>query len=214
MQAEEIYNCDFIRKVKWVKANKYFFEVRSIFTFILSKNLKHIKWFSALLPERSNPKQPYHLLSKIYSYSAKLLIYLLCLNVLSASTCHIICLELSNEGISKAHLQLHECNDFQHNKPGINLQYHNQKASHTVFADLQGTTPSCPECIDEHIQFVKSSAEIDLSAASQLETFLPTIQSNTPQFLFAAGNSSVSREHRFPLSSSRSSVLLSTILLV
>ena len=197
-----------------MKIHKGFFEVRSIFTFILSKNLKHIKWFSALLPERSNSKQPYHLLPKIYSYSAKLLIYLLCLNVLSASTCHVICLELSNEGISKSHLQLQECNDFQHNEPGINLQYHNLKASHTVLADLQGTTPSCPECIDEHIQFVKPSAEIDLYAANLQETFLSTIQSNTPQFLFAAGNSSVFREHRFPLSSSRSFVIRSTILLV
>ena len=190
------------------------FEVRSIFSFILSKNLKHIKWFSALLPERSNSKQPHHLLPKRYSYPAKLLICLICLNVLLASTYHVICIELSNEGISKSHLQLYECNYPQNNEPGINLQYHNQEASHTVLADLQGTTPSCPECIDEHIQFVKSSAGIDLYAANLLKTFLPTIQSNTPQFLFAAGNFSVPREHHFPLSPFRSSVIRSTILLI
>ena len=190
------------------------FEVRSIFSFILSKNLKDIKWFSALLPERSNSKQPHHLLPKRYSYPAKLLICLICLNVLLASTYHVICIELSNEGISKSHLQLYECNYPQNNEPGINLQYHNQEASHTVLADLQGTTPSCPECIDEHIQFVKSSAGIDLYAANLLKTFLPTIQSNTPQFLFAAGNFSVPREHHFPLSPFRSSVIRSTILLI
>ena len=190
------------------------FEVRSIFSFILSKNLKHIKWVSALLPERLNSKQPHHLLPKIYSYPAKLLICLLCLNVLLASTYHVICIERSNEEITKSHLQLYECNYPQNNEPGINLQYHNQEASHTVLADLQGTTPSCPECIDEHIQFVKSSAGIDLYAASLLKTFLPTIQSNTPQFLFAAGNFSVPREHRFPLSPFRSSVIRSTILLI
>ena len=192
------------------------FEVRSIFSFILSKNLKHIKWFSALLPERLNSKQPHHLLPKIYSYPAKLLICLLCLNILLASTYHVICIERSNEEITKSHLQLYECNYPQNNEPGINLQYHNQEASHTVLADLQGTTPSCPECIDEHIQFVKSSAGIDLYAASLLKTFLPTIQSNTntPQFLFAARNFSVPREHRFPLSPFRSSVIRSTILLI
>jgi hypothetical protein len=176
-------------------------EVRSIFSFILSKNLKlkDIKWFSALLPERSNSKQPHHLLPKRYSYPAKFFICLMCLNVLLASTYHVICIELSNEGISKSHLQLYECNYPQNNEPGINLQYHNQEASHTVLADLQGTTPSCPECIDEHIQFVKSSAGIDLYAASLLKTFLPTIQT---------------REHHFPLSPFRSSVIRSTILLI
>ena len=190
------------------------FEVRSIFSFILSKNLKHIKCFSALLPERLNSKQPHHLLPKIYSYPAKLFICLLCLNILLASTYHVICIELSNEGIIKSHLQLYECSYPQNNEPGINLQYHNQEASHTVLADLQGTTPSCPECIDEHIQFVKSSAGIDLYAASLLKTFLPTIQSNTPQFLFVALNFSVPREHRFPLSPFRSSVIRSAILLI
>jgi len=192
------------------------FEVRAIFSFILSKNLnlKHIKCFSALLPEWSNSDQSHHLLPKRYSYPEKILICLLCLNVLLASTYHVICIELSNEGISKSHLQLYECNYPQNNEPGINLQYHNQKASQTVLADLLGTTPSCPECIDEHIQFVKSSAGIYFYAASLLKTFLPAIQNNSPQFLFAAGNSSVPREHRFPLSSFRSSVIRSSILLI
>jgi hypothetical protein len=190
------------------------FEVRSIFSLIVSKNLKHIKWFSGLLPERSNSKQPHHSLPKRYSYPAKLLICLLSLNVLLASTYHVVCIELSNEGISKSHLQLYECNYPQNNEPGVTLQYHNQKASHTVLADILGTTPSCPECIDEHIQFVKSSAGIYLYASSLLKTFLPTIQSNKPQFLFAAENSYVPREHGFPLSSFRSSVIRSTILLI
>lgn len=190
------------------------FKVRSIFSLIVLKNLKHINWFSALLPERSNSKQPHHLLPKKYSYPAKLLICLLSLNLLHISTYHAVCIELSNEEISKSHLQLYECNYPQNNEPEITYQYHNQKASHTVLADLLDTTPSCPECIDEHIQFVKSSEGIYLYAASQLKTFLPTIQSNTPQFLFAAGNFPVPREHSFPLSSFRSSVIRSTILLI
>jgi len=145
---------------------------------------------------------------------SKLLVCLLCLNVLITSTYHVVCIEQSNEGISKSHLQLYDCNYSQNNEPEITYQYHNQKASHTVLADLLDTTPSCPECIDEHIQFVKSSEGIYLYAASQLKTFLPTIQSNTPQFLFAAGNFPVPREHSFPLSSFRSSVIRSTILLI
>ncbi|MGB3648489.1 MAG: hypothetical protein WA992_08105, partial [Desulfobulbales bacterium] len=122
--------------------------------------------------------------------------------------------EQSKEGINKSHLQLYDCHYPQNNEPGITLQSHNQKASHAVLADLLGSTPSCPECIDEHIQFVKSSAGIYFYATSLLKTFLPTIQSNTPHFLFAAGNSSVPREHHFPLSSFRSSVIRSTILLI
>ena len=192
------------------------FEVKSIFRFILSKNLnlKHIKWFSAFLPERPNSKQPHRLLPKRYSYPSKLLICLLCLNVLLFSSYHVVCIELFNEGISKTHLQLYECNIPQNNEPGIILQYHKQKASHLVLTDLLGTTPSCPECIDEHIQFVKLSAGTYLYTASLMKTFLPTIQNNTPQLFFAAGNSSVPREHRFPLSSFRSSVIRSTILLI
>jgi hypothetical protein len=190
------------------------FKVRSIFSLIVLKNLKHINWFSALLPERSNSKQLHHLLPKKHSYPAKLLICLLSLNLLHISTYHAVCIELSNEEISKSHLQLYECNYPQNNEPEITYQYHNQKASHTVLADLLDTTPSCPECIDEHIQFVKSSEGMYLYAASQLKTFLPTIQSNTPQFLFAAGNFPVPREHSFPLSSFRSSVIRSTILLI
>ncbi len=190
--------------------------VKCICSFILSKNLnwKQIKWISALLPQRPYSKQPHHLLSMIYSYPAKLLVCLLCLNVLFFSTYHVVCIELFNEEIGKSHLRLYECNVPQNNEPGITLHYHNQKASHTVLADLLGTTPSCPECIDEHIQFVKSSAGIHLYVTNLLKTFLPTIQSNTPQFLFATGNSSVPREHSFPLSSFRSSVIRSTILLI
>ena len=190
------------------------FEVRFIFSLIVSKNLKHIKWFSALLPEISKPKQPHHLLPKRYSYPVKLLICLLCFNVLLASTYHVICVELSNEGISKSHLQLYECTYPQNDQPGINLQYRNPKTSQTVHADLLGTTPSGPECIDEHIQFLKSSAGIYLYASSLLKTFLPTIQSNTPRFIFAAGNFPVLREQSFPLFSLRSSVIRSTILLI
>jgi hypothetical protein len=190
------------------------FEVRSIFSLIVSKYLKHINWFSVLLPERSNSKQPHRLLPKRYSYPAKLLICLLSLIFPHISTYHAVCIELSNEGISKSHLQLYECDYPQNNKPGTTFQYHNKKAYHTLLADLLGTTPSCLECIDEHIQFLKSSAGIYLYVASQLKTFLPTIQSNRPHFLFAAGNSPVPREQSFPLSSFRSSVIRSTILLI
>ena len=192
------------------------FEVRSILSFILSKNVdrKHIKYFSALPPVRLNSKQPHRLLPKRYINPSKLLVCLLCLNVLFVSTYHVICIELFNEEISKSHLQLYECKKPQNNEHGINLQHQNQKVSHIELADLLRTAPSCPECIDEHIQFAKFSTGIYLYNASPLKTFLPAIQNKTPRLFFAGENSSVPREHHFPLSSFHSSVIRSTVLLI
>ena len=190
------------------------FKATSIFSFILpeSLHLQFRKWFSVLLPEESNSKQP-RLLPDRYNRSAKLLIFFLCFNVLLAGTNHVVCIELSGEVITKAHFQLYECSYPQNDESGIFQPYHNYKAPQVLLSDSLGTTQSCPECIDAHIQFEKSSAGIDFSPAILLTTLLPPSQDNTSQFLLAAGDSSALQQH-VTLSSYRLSATRSTVLLI
>ena len=191
------------------------FKAAPIFSFILpeSLHLQFRKWFSVLLPEESNSKQP-RLLPDRYNRSAKLLIFFLCFNVLLAGTNHVVCIELSGEVITKAHFQLYECSYPQNDESGIFQPYHNYKAPQVLLSDSLGTTQSCPECIDAHIQFEKSSAGIDFSPAILLTTLLPPSQDNTSQFLLAAGDSSALQQQHVTLSSYRLSATRSTVLLI
>ena len=191
------------------------FKATSIFSFILpeSLHLQFRKWFSVLLPEESNSKQP-RLLPDRYNRSAKLLIFFLCFNVLLAGTNHVVCIELSGEVITKAHFQLYECSYPQNDESGIFQPYHNYKGPQVLLSDSLGTSQSCPECIDAHIQFEKSSAGIDFSPAILLTTLLPPSQDNTSQFLLAAGDSSALQQQHVTLSSYRLSATRSTVLLI
>jgi hypothetical protein len=191
------------------------FQATSIFSFIFAESLRlqFRKRFSILLPEGSNSKQP-RLLPDRYNRSAKLLIFFLCFNVLLAGTNHVVSIELSDEIITKAHFQLYDCSYPQNKKSGIFQRYHNYKAPQVLLSDLLDTTQSCPECIDAHIQFEKSSAEIDFSPAILLTTLLPPSQDNTSQFLLAAGDSSALRQQHVTLSSYRLFTTRSTVLLI
>ena len=162
----------------------------------------------------SNRKHSHYILHRKFSHPVKLIVCLLCLNVLITSTYHIICIELSNEGISKSHLQIHDCHYPKDNEPGSFIHSDNQKISHAVLHGSQSKTQSCPDCIDEHIQFLKSLPKINLHAASLFKIILPSIQSNTNQFFYAQVNSSVPKKYSSPLSSFRSSVIRSTIMLI
>lgn len=191
------------------------FKATSIFSFILpeSLHLKFWRWFSILLPEESTSKQP-RLLPDRYNRSAKLLIFFLCFNVLLAGTNHVICIELSDGVITKAHFQLHECSNSQNDEFGILQRHQNHKAPQVLLSDLLGTTQSCPECIDAHIQFEKSSAEIDFSPAILLSDLLLANQNNTSQPFLTTRNSLVLRQRHATLSSYRLSAIRSTVLLI
>ena len=191
------------------------FKATSIFSFIFAESLRlqFRKRLSILLPEASNSKQP-RLLPDRYNRSAKLLIFFLCFNVLLAGTNHVVCIELSGEVITKAHFQLYECSYPQNDESGILQPHQNHKAPQVLLSDLLGTTQSCPECIDAHIQFEKSSAEINFSPAILLSALLSASQNNSSQHPLATRNSLVLRQQHVTLSSYRLSTIRSTVLLI
>jgi ribosomal protein S27E len=166
------------------------------------------------MSKSSNRKHSHYILHREFSNPIKVIICLLCLNVLITSTYHVICIELSSEGISKAHLQIHDCHYPQDNGSGSFIHSDNQKTSHAVLLGSQSKDQSCPDCIDEHIQFIKAFPKINLQAASLFKTILPPIQSITNQFFYAQVVSSVPKKYSSPLSSFRSSVIRSTIMLI
>ena len=191
------------------------FKAAPIFSFILpeSLHLQFRKWFSVLLPEGLNSKQP-RLLPDRYNRSAKLLIFFLCFNVLLAGTNHVVCIELSGEVITKAHFQLYECSYPQNDESGILQRHQNHKAPQVLLSDLLGTTQSCPECIDAHIQFEKPSAKTAFPPTILLTTLLPASQNNTSQSFLTARDSSVLRQQHVILSSCQLSATRSTVLLI
>ncbi len=191
------------------------FKAAPIFSFILPESLylKFDKWFSVLLSEVPSSNQTC-LLPDRYNRSAKLLIFFLCFNVLLAGTNHVVCIELSGGVITKAHFQLYECSYPQNDESGILQRHQNHKAPQVLLSDLLGTTQSCPECIDAHIQFEKSSAEIDFSPAILLSALLSASQNNSSQHPLATRNSLVLRQQHVTLSSYRLSTIRSTVLLI
>ena len=138
---------------------------------------------------------------------AKLIVCFLCLNVILASTYHVICIELKSEGISKVHFQLNNCSTPHDNESGKFIQSHNHRTYYAALLSSQSKAQSCPDCIDMHINF---------EAASLFNIiFPPNIQSNIDQFLDAQINSYVLLEkYRPPLTSFSSSVIRSTVMLI
>lgn len=177
-------------------------------------NINLFKWLSSFISKSLSLKHSDCLLHRKFNCLAKLIVCFLCLNVIIANTYHVICIELSSEGISKAHLQIHDCHYPQDNGSGSFIHSDNQKTSHAVLLGSQSKDQSCPDCIDEHIQFIKAFPKINLQAASFFKNILPPIQSITNQFFYAQVVSSVPKKYSPPLSSFRSSVIRSTIMLI
>ena len=175
---------------------------------------KLINWFPRFLSKSSNRKHSHYFRHSGFSYLIKLIICLLCLNILVTSSYHVVCIELSSDGITTSHLQLHDCHYPQDNRPGTFIHSDNQKTSHDFLVSSQGKAQSCPECIDEHIQFIKIFPKINPDTASLFKTVLPTVQNNTNQFFYTQANSSVPKKYSSSLSSFRSSVIRSTIMLI
>ena len=175
---------------------------------------KLINWFLGFLSKSSNRKHSHYFRHSGFGYPLKLIICLLCLNILATSSYHVVCIELSSDGITKSHLQLHDCHYPQDNGPGSFIHSYNQKTSHAVLLGSQSKAQSCPDCIDEHIQFINYFPKINLHAASLFKAVLPTIQSNINQFFYTQVNSSVPTKYSSSLSSFRSSIIRSTIMLI
>ena len=176
--------------------------------------LKFIKWLSGFLSKSISQRHSHFLRHRRFNGFAKLIVCFLCFNIIMASTYHVICVEPSSEGIRKAHFQLHDCHYTYNKESGTFIDSYNQKNSQTVHLGFQGEEQSCPECIDEHIQFIKSFPKINLGATTLFKTIFPTIESITNQFLYAKVNYSVPTRFSPLLSSFRTSVIRSTIMLI
>ena len=122
------------------------FGIRPTLRFASQKNLR-----------RPLRKRLYAFLSSSYDHAAKFLVLLLCTNILFAGSIHVVCIELSEKKITKAHFQQYECRYPQKSEPGI-FHLKQEHGTHVfLLSDILGSTPSCPECIDKHIQFKKPS---------------------------------------------------------
>jgi hypothetical protein len=177
--------------------------VSSIYSFIFPKNvrLKFRRFVSPFLKDSCN-------------YATKLLILFFCSNILLAGTNHVICIELSDGEITKAHFQLYDCRYFQNSTIDTPSQYLKHNVSQFSLSGLFGATPSCPNCIDEHIQFEKSSADVDF-ATSILTANIPPVGPGYASYLYPkAGGHTVPLAHSFPLSTFRYSVIRTTVLLI
>ena len=171
-------------------------------------NMKLFRWLSSSISKSLSLKHSDHLLHRKCNWLAKLIVCFLCLNVITASTNHVICIELNSEGISKLHFQLHHCITPHDNESGKFIQSHNYETSHAALLSSQSKAQSCPDCIDAHIS---------LEAASFFNIiFPPNIQSNIDQFLDAQINSSyvLPKKYRPPLTSFRSSVIRFAVMLI
>ena len=169
--------------------------------------MKLFRWLSSSISKSLSLKHSDHLLHRKCNWLAKLIVCFLSLNVIIASTNHVICIELNSEGISKLHFQLHHCNTPHDNESGKFIQSHNHKTSHAVLLSSQSKAQSCPDCFDMHIDF---------EAASLFNIIFPNIQSNIDQVLDAQINSYVLLEQQYspPLTSFRSSVIRSSVMLI
>ena len=182
-----------------------------MFRFILSL-YKYLKMLLVTpVPKRPITSKKYTLTNK-YSHPVKLFICLLCFNVFLANTNHIICMEMPGKGITRAHLQLYDCNRPQNNEV-IHLQI-NREAPQALLTGLRSKSSSCPNCIDEHIQFISSSIDTDCSPAITTTTLLPAFQNYSPAPLLPPGNSLVQRRQHVTPSFYQLSVIRSTVLLI
>ena len=176
--------------------------------------IKFFRWLSSSISKGLSLKHSDHLLHRKCNWLAKLIVCFLCLNIIVASTYHVICIELYSEGISKGHFQLQHCYTPHDNESGKFIQSHNHKASHTVHLYSESKAQSCPECIDQHIQLIKNSPETNLFALSFFKNISPIILRNIIERPYAELTHSIPLQYSYPLSSFRSSVIRSTIMLI
>jgi hypothetical protein len=182
-----------------------------MFSFILSL-YKYLKMLLGTpVPKRPITSKKYTLRNK-YSHPVKLFRFLLCFNVFLASTNHVICMEMPGKGITRAHLQLYDCNCPQNNE--VTLRQINHEAPQDLPTGLWSKSSSCPSCIDEHIQFRPSSVSLDYSPAITTIPLLPVFQNYSPAPLLPPRKSLVQRRQHITPSFYQLSVIRSTVLLI
>jgi hypothetical protein len=191
------------------KGGEMSFGAKSILRIIFSISDKLKNLFIAFIPAISFHGKNRLLVRK---YAAKSFNFLLCLNILLVSANHVVCIELSNERITKAHLQIYECNYPQSRDHIKHMRSRNYETSHTLLLDMMGAAPSCPNCIDQHIQFLESFSGVDFSP--ETITLFPAYPNYASQHLLLASFSLFHKYKHVPWTDHRLASIRSTILLV
>jgi hypothetical protein len=139
---------------------------------------------------------------------------LLCLIIFQFSVNHVICIEFSHGKIARSHLQQYECCYSQGNSSIKHIQYPNPGGYHTLPANMIGTASSCPDCIDEHIQFLKLFSNVDFSPVFLPAAFFTAYQNHSFQNPILLSTSLFHKYKRVPSSANRLASIRSTVLLV
>jgi len=146
MSFQAILNCSLITSIK--------FRLPILFTSLYS---------AILISTRS--KFPKKMLLHNFDFFVKSFIFLLCFSLLQFSIYHVVCLEFTGKRITKSHLQLHECDYPQSYNIVVESSYYEHDSSHSLHVESEAITidnSSYANCIDQHIQFVKSISGTDV----------------------------------------------------
>jgi hypothetical protein len=139
---------------------------------------------------------------------------LLCLIIFLFSVNHVICIEFSHGKIARSHLQQYECCYSQGDSSIKHIQYPNPEVYHTLPANMIGTASSCPDCIDEHIQFLKLFSNVDFPPSFLTATLFTAYQNHSFQNPILLSSSLFHKYKRVPLSGNQLASIRSTVLLV
>jgi hypothetical protein len=195
----------------YYKGGHMTFWAKFIASIIYSISFQLKQLFVAFIPATAFPSKNCLLIRK---YAAKSFNCLLCLIILLFSANHVVCVEFSNGRIIRAHLQIYECNSPQKSTPVKYMPYRNHETPHASRSDMLGAEPTCPNCIDEHIQFSKSFSGVVFSPETLTKTFFPTYQNHSFQHRILAGFSLFHKNKHVPMSDHRLATIRSTILLI
>jgi hypothetical protein len=145
-------------------------------------------------------------------YTLKLLIFLLCFCVILLGINHVFCMEFSDVGITRVHLQLHDCNFLHKAEAEVNLSHQSHKPAKAQTSKLMEVASHYSDCIDEHIQFRNQTTVVDVSSIDLIANPLPAFLNPSSQnFLSNNINSLYLFQHihlsLYKLSSIRTTVL-------
>ena len=144
-------------------------------------------------------------------------IFLLCLSFFHFSANHVVCIELYKNTICKSHLQRYHCNVSQDSITSGHLFHHKNNASlYTHVASLLIVTDDahCLNCIDEHIQFISSSSDIEADPIFHVLSFGQSLQAVSPLPLLSLTNPDLPFLKQVPKPSYVDAVIRTTVLLI
>jgi hypothetical protein len=126
----------------------------------------------------------------------------------------VICIEIAESGITKAHFQQYECKYPDKRQAGMSNHHKSGMAPHELVTGLLGTSRACHDCIDEHIQFEKPSTNFDFAIKLQLADTFPQLQQIITASLISQKTILLPPEPLNQQTPFHTSVIKSTVLLI